>query len=49
MVTLSPEAGQGSKPGTILKRHAVGAPSARLAVPHTGEGWSCYLRGWGGL
>lgn len=28
MVTLSPEAGQGSEPGMLLKRHPVGAPSA---------------------
>lgn len=34
MVTLSPEAGQGSEPGVLLKRHPVGAP---LALPHAVE------------
>ena len=37
MVTLSPEAGQGSEPGLLLKWHPVGAPSAALAVPRAGE------------
>lgn len=38
MVTLSTEAGQGSEPGTLLKRHPLGVPSAPLAVPHAREG-----------